>query len=74
MPTPPHPTILPDPDSEGGSTARLDDDVAEAFYEGSWSRLSCPHCQDMFEVESDVSNGEEVECDSCGKRSVVAGR
>lgn len=46
-------------------------DLDTAFYEGWYTRLRCGSCDDMFEIEDDVSNGEPVECDSCGAELTV---
>lgn len=48
-----------------------EEDRVTAFYEGLWSRLSCGACGEMFEVEDDVSNGDQVRCDACGAEQVV---
>lgn len=45
-----------------------------ATFEGTWCRLHCEQCGNWFEVEDDVSNGEEVECESCGTMLIVVGR
>lgn len=43
-----------------------DQEPYQAQYEGWFSRLHCERCDEMFEVEDDVHNGEEVRCDACG--------
>ena len=48
--------------------------LPEAIYEGYWTRLRCDHCDEMFEVDRDVSNGETVTCDACGSDLQVTGR
>jgi predicted nucleic acid-binding Zn ribbon protein len=48
--------------------------MADAQYEGHWSRLNCQACGEVFEVEGDVSNGEQVTCDACGTELLVVGR
>lgn len=49
----------------------IEEDRPVATFEGSYSRLYCTWCEDMFEVEEDVQNGEIVECDACGSECVV---
>lgn len=48
-----------------------EDESKQAFYEGWYSRLRCGSCDEMFEVEDDVKNGERVTCDACGAELVV---
>ena len=46
----------------------------EAIYEGFFSRFTCGKCDEMFEVEGDCTNGEEVTCDACATTLIVTGR
>lgn len=43
-------------------------------YEGDFSRLNCDWCGEVFDVEGDVSNGDEYTCESCGSTVEVVGR
>ena len=56
------------------TTQPAGDDDPRCRYEGFWVRLLCPHCDDVFEIEGDESDGEEVTCDACGNKSRVEGR
>lgn len=49
-------------------------ELPEAQYMGFYSRFSCPNCDEDFEIEGDVTSGETVTCDACGKDAVVVGR
>lgn len=51
-----------------------DSDELEARFEGWWSRLACEACGEVFEIEDDPHNGQEVECDACGATLKVVGR
>jgi uncharacterized paraquat-inducible protein A len=42
-----------------------EDDPAPGQYEGSWSRIWCPHCEAPFYVEEDLQDGNEAECEFC---------
>ena len=50
------------------------DTVPVAEYMGYFSRLTCGHCQSVFEIDDDVSNGELIECEQCGAEVEVTGR
>lgn len=49
-------------------------ELPEAQYMGFYSRFFCPNCNEDFEIEGDVTSGETVRCDACGKDSQVVGR
>ena len=46
----------------------------EMEFEGWFSRLNCGNCQNVFDIDDDVNNGQEVTCDACGKTGVVSRR
>ena len=48
--------------------------VGEAEFEGYFTRLLCSRCENVFDVEGDVANGEIVECDNCCGNLEVTGR
>lgn len=46
----------------------------EMEFEGWFSRIFCTNCENSFDVERDITNGEEVTCDACGKSGRITGR
>jgi len=55
-------------------TDKKEEPTGPATYEGWYTRLMCPFCEDIFEVEGDVCNGETVYCDQCPAVLTVEGR
>ena len=49
----------------------IDDEPVEFQHEGVWTHFSCPACGAMCEIEDDLVNGEDVECDACGQTGVI---
>lgn len=49
-----------------------DDELEEAYFEGTWYRWNCPHCENVNEVEEEDPRGQVVECDVCGEKSRVS--
>lgn len=43
-------------------------------FQGWYSRFLCGNCEEVFDIEDDVTNGEEVICDACGEEGTVSGR
>lgn len=48
----------------------MNDDEPEFFYEGYWTRFTCPKCGDQTEVEGDA-RGDAAKCENCGFEGVI---
>lgn len=46
----------------------------DGIYEGFFSIIRCGYCDYDHHVEGDVSSGEEIECEHCGRIMEVTGR
>jgi hypothetical protein len=53
---------------------RIPDEDESFAYEGFWARLRCEGCGDVSDVEGDVTSGEIMECEMCGREGRVYGR
>lgn len=47
-----------------------DSEDEEFFYEGFWTRFTCPECGAQSEVEGDA-RGEQATCDQCNHSGVI---
>ena len=43
-------------------------------YEGFFTRLFCGKCQNSFDIEGDVTDGDKATCDACGEEGIIEGR
>lgn len=62
--------------TEGMETLRDDRprQESEGNYEGFFSVVTCSECDFNHHIEGDVSSGEEIECEGCGRLMKVVNR
>jgi hypothetical protein len=51
-----------------------EDFLTEGRYGGFFSVIDCSACEYDNHVEGDVSSGEQIECEGCGKTMTVVNR